>query len=87
MNGVKSSSFNVKDLLDLPETKPSCAGVPGDPESLALNAVVPDITHNSAYYDSDNPYTRWLQNNDNIQYSGKINVTAKKHNKVVYKER
>lgn len=79
MNGVKvSNSFNVKDLLNLPtETKAgSCSPVSSDgtmPTSGMTLAHVPEmaeVTH--TYYDTDNPYTRWLQTNETMQYSGKF---------------
>ena len=69
----KSSSFNVKDLLDLPESKDACSPVSSASPNLSLGSVpdVPDVVApGSGYYDPDNPYTRWLQHNENMQYSG-----------------
>lgn len=80
MNGAKtSSSFTVKDILDLPKGKSSCS--PVDSTTNTVNAAslssipsvpeVPDITSVGGYYDADNPYTRWLHNNENM-YSRKL---------------
>lgn len=81
MNGAKtSSSFTVKDILDLPKGKSSCS--PVDSTTNTVNAAslssipsvpeVPDITSVGGYYDADNPYTRWLHNNENMNYSRKL---------------
>ncbi|KAK6182228.1 homeobox protein Nkx-2.2 [Patella vulgata] len=61
MNGLqKSTSFSVKDLLDLPE-----ANIKGQCASPVLGTTDPAVP----YFDtSDNPYTRWLQNNDPLQF-------------------
>lgn len=67
MNGIKSSSFNVKDLLDLPADK---AVVAAAGELSGLPAV-PDVTAPPPYYDADNPYTRWLHSNENLHYNCK----------------
>ncbi|XP_061174707.1 homeobox protein Nkx-2.2a-like [Saccostrea echinata] len=78
MNGAKtSSSFTVKDILDLPKGKPACS--PVDSTTNTVNAAslrsipsvpeVPDITSVGGYYDAENPYTRWLHNNENMNYS------------------
>ena len=122
---VKSSSFNVKDLLELPEHKAaavynslsqqarqqqqqqqqqaaavakelvSVAAVAGT--GMTADSVVPSINaggsvtsdphgqhqhqpqppavnHHVTYFDQDNPYTRWLHNNENMQYTSKYIV-------------
>lgn len=62
MNGVKSSSFSVKDLLDLPE-KDACSPGVGSPGDLLVAGDVGPAP--PAYYDpTDNPYTRWLHANE-----------------------
>ncbi|VDI79814.1 homeobox protein Nkx-2.2 [Mytilus galloprovincialis] len=78
MNGEKhSSSFSVKDILDLPKGKISCS--PVDSQTPTVNShvlssipSVPDVSDLpgvTSYYDNDNPYSRWLQTNENIPYS------------------
>ena len=72
MNAMKSSSFNVKDLLDLPTDKGvSVVGSAGELSGQALASLpsVPDVTPPPPYYDTDNPYTRWLHTNENMHYS------------------
>lgn len=79
MSIVKGNSFSVKDLLDLPEPKAGvvpCTSPPGGDGSIDLSATrIPraaDISAVSHFYDtSDNPYTRWLQTNDHMQYGRK----------------
>ena len=81
MNAMKSNSFSVKDLLDLPaEGKGVMAcshTAPRGDGSLDLSAArgmgPPDLGPMAGqYYDnSDNPFTRWLQNNDHMQYGRK----------------
>ena len=65
---MKSSSFTVKDILDMPEGKLACSPVPADTTttgSLQTIASVADMPTGQYNYDaSDNPYTRWLQNNE-----------------------
>ncbi|CAH1791100.1 unnamed protein product [Owenia fusiformis] len=72
MNGAKGSSFSVKDILDLPANKdPNCSPVSEHisvPSSGMPISEVPDVAPMTNYYDSDNPYTRWLQNQENMQY-------------------
>lgn len=84
MNGSKtSSSFTVKDILDLPKGKPSCSPVDSSTNTVnaaSLNSIpsvpeVPDITSVGGYYDADNPYTRWLHTNENMNYSRKLNCS------------
>ncbi len=92
-----SSSFSVKDLLDLQESAavlhgvcgggPGVPGGTGGPGGASSPPELGEIVHSnptghqgqtlppavtSAYYDQDNPYTRWLQSNENMQYGGKI---------------
>ena len=73
---MKSSSFTVKDILDLPEGKLACSPVPADTTttgSLRTIASVPEMPAGQFGYDtSDNPYTRWLQNNEH--YTRKLFV-------------
>lgn len=75
MNAIKttSSSFNVKDLLNLPGDKVSvaAAGELHHGATLASLPGVPDVTPPPPYYDADNPYTRWLQTNEHLHYSCK----------------
>ena len=72
MAGVKSNSFNVKNLLDLPEPKDSCSPVPGDSAVPPLGIPqVPDMSQTASYYDADNPYTRWLQTHEHAPYPSK----------------
>ena len=74
MNAMKSSSFNVKDLLDLPTDKGiTVVGTTGElgSQSLANMSSVPDVTPPPPYYDADNPYTRWLHTNENMHYNCK----------------
>ena len=82
MNVAKSSSFKINDLLDLQDSKDACSPVPTDGSTihhspgLSLVGSVPDVadvTSNpvNRYYDADNPYTRWLHNNENMQYSSR----------------
>ncbi|KAL8615685.1 hypothetical protein ACOMHN_034835 [Nucella lapillus] len=82
MNGLRVNSFSVKDLLDLPaegkgglECTPSPVLSPrGNGGSLDLSAprgvgvgALPTVT--GSFYDAnDNPYTRWLQANEHLQY-------------------
>ncbi|XP_076464352.1 uncharacterized protein LOC143296360 [Babylonia areolata] len=83
MNGLKANSFSVKDLLDLPTegkggmgcTSPVSRGegtldlsAPrGVGVGVGVGATLPTVT--GSYYDaSDNPYTRWLQTNEHLQY-------------------
>ena len=77
MNSTKtSSSFSVKDLLDLPEAKVARAS-PRDGEGLDLSttvSVAPAAVHGMSpvtpYFDNtDNPYTRWLQTNETAHYA------------------
>nr|AUN27658.1 NK2.2 [Novocrania anomala] len=63
-----SSSFSVKDILDLHDSgKNSCSPVGSDTSTLssaALSGVaeVPDVqAHVPTFYDTENPYTRWHQ--------------------------
>ena len=81
MNGLKANSFSVKDLLDLPaEGKGvlSCASPTAGDGSLDLSAsraVATDMaTVTGQFYDNDNPYTRWLHNNDHMQYGRKLSL-------------
>lgn len=81
MNGVKSSNFSVKDILELPEGKGTCSPIQADTTVVSsvasLTSIphipqVPELQNVSSYYDSsDNPYTRWLQTNEAIQYTRK----------------
>lgn len=74
---MKSSSFNVKDILDLPrEGKLACSPVStGTTTTGSLRTIpnIPDIpaVDYSGYDAEENPYTRWLQNNasDVMQYT------------------
>ncbi|XP_060564607.1 homeobox protein Nkx-2.2a-like isoform X1 [Ruditapes philippinarum] len=73
---MKSSSFNVKDILDLPrEGKLACSPVAtGTTTTGSLRTIpnIPDIPPVDYSYDAaENPYTRWLQNNasDVMQYT------------------
>lgn len=72
---MKSSSFSVKDILDLPAGKLTCGSGSMDPTTAgALRTIpnIPDIPAMDYSYDtSDNPYTRWLQgnNSDVMQYT------------------
>lgn len=75
---MKSSSFNVKDILDLPrDGKLACSPVSTETTttgSLRTIPNIPDIPSVDYPYDAaDNPYTRWLQNNtsDVMQYARK----------------
>ena len=74
---LKSSSFNVKDILDLPEGKLACSPVStGTTTTGALRTMtnIPDIGPVDYHYDpTDNPYTRWLHSNnsDVMQYTRK----------------
>ncbi|PVD26015.1 hypothetical protein C0Q70_13683 [Pomacea canaliculata] len=76
MNPVKGTSFSMKTLLDLPEGKGTvvpCGSPARGDGSLDLSAprgVGSDLSAAvSHFYDAnDNPYTRWLQNNDHMQY-------------------
>lgn len=81
MNGTtaKSSSFTVKDILDLPKGKPICSPVDTGTTTVSaasLRAIpsvpeVPELPTVNNFYDNDNPYTRWLQNNDAMHYTSK----------------
>lgn len=80
MNGAKhSSSFSVKDILDLPKGKNSCSPVDSETPTVNSNVLasipsvpdVGDLPGVTSYYDNDNPYSRWLQTNENIPYSSK----------------
>jgi hypothetical protein len=81
MNGMKANSFSVKDLLDLPaEGKAGVLpnGRGGDDGSLDLSStrgvgvgVGGGVTGDGLgqFYDAtDNPYLRWHQTNDHMQY-------------------
>lgn len=76
MHAAKSASFSVTALLDLPEggkiTACTSPRVEGEGLDLTTTASVPTLNSvPPAYYDnSDNPYTRWLQTNENIHYTG-----------------
>lgn len=80
MNPVKGTSFSMKTLLDLPEGKGTvvpCGSPARGDGSLDLSAprgVGSDLSAAvSHFYDAnDNPYTRWLQNNDHMQYGRKF---------------
>lgn len=65
---MKSSSFTVKDILDLPEGKLACSPVPADTTTTGSLRTIPSVpempTGQFGYDNSDNPYTRWLQNNE-----------------------
>jgi hypothetical protein len=76
---MKSSSFTVKDILDLPEGKASCSPIGGLDTTSTVHShggtltipSVPDVHDLPSvpnYYDSENPYTRWLQTNDTMHY-------------------
>ena len=67
--GKANSSFSVKDILDLPKGKQSTITA-GSLSGIAAVPEVPDLPSVTGYYDSDNPYTRWLQNNEHINYPG-----------------
>lgn len=78
MNGVMKPSFNVKDLLDLPEHQASCGGE-GSPVLAGHHVELPsvvganDAASNATPYgcDPNNPYYRWMQNSENMTpYSG-----------------
>ena len=67
----KTSSFSVKDLLDLPDAKDLVASAGEAHAALGLGDLS-DVTATShGYYDNDNPYARWLQSNEGLQYSSK----------------
>ena len=74
---MKSSSFTVKDILDLPEGKLACSPVPADTTTTGSLRTIPSVpempTGQFGYDNSDNPYTRWLQNNE--QYTRKLGFT------------
>ncbi|XP_067681480.1 homeobox protein Nkx-2.2a-like [Haliotis asinina] len=76
MHAAKSANFSVTALLDLPEggkiTACTSPRVEGEGLDLTTTASVPTLNSvPPAYYDnSDNPYTRWLQTNENIHYTG-----------------
>ena len=81
MNGVKTSSFSVKDLLDLPESKDGCSPVTGvgSPGELLVAAAAAAAAGEvgpapPSYYDQpDNPYTRWLHHNSEaLHYNSKL---------------
>ena len=79
MNVIKSSSsFNVKDLLDLPTGEVKGSTVSPTSINPALDSsglAVPDVTPPPPYYDpTDNPYTRWLQNNENMHYNSEYSL-------------
>ncbi|XP_060071607.1 homeobox protein Nkx-2.2a-like [Ylistrum balloti] len=77
MNGgaKSSSSFSVKDILDLPKGKTVLS--PGGPTTVSSATLlsiptvpeVPDLPSVTGYYDNDNPYTRWLQTNEHMHYT------------------
>ena len=73
---MKSSSFNVKDILDLPtDAKLACSPVAHETTTTGSFRTIPNIPDIPAvdygYDASDNPYARWLQNNasDVMQYT------------------
>lgn len=86
---VKSSSFNVKDLLELPEHKAAAAAVYSQVRQQAVKELaaagamtagatvtsgsseLATNTSHTTYYDQENPYTRWLQNNETMPYASK----------------
>lgn len=76
LSGPKTSSFSVRDILDLPEGKSSCSPVQSNTRTVnSVSLSIPCVQEPSelaqaAYYDSnENPYTRWLQTNDTMHYS------------------
>lgn len=86
MNGTtaKSSSFTVKDILDLPKGKPICSPVDTGTTTVSaasLRAIpsvleVPELPTVNNFYDNDNPYTRWLQNNDAMHYTNLAHLNS-----------
>lgn len=81
MNGVKiSSSFIVKDILDLFKGKLFCSFVDSIINivnvvflsSIFLVLEVLDIISVGGYYDVDNLYMWWLYNNENMNYLCKL---------------
>lgn len=74
---MKGNSFSVKDLLDLPADGKAVISPPQGDGSLDLSAargVGADLAAvvTGQFYDStDNPYTRWLQTNEHMQYGRK----------------
>ncbi|XP_052272779.1 homeobox protein Nkx-2.2a-like isoform X5 [Dreissena polymorpha] len=74
---LKSSSFNVKDILDLqPGGKLACSAVSSETTSAGSFRTIPNIPElppvdYGGYDAGDNPYARWLQNNsaDVMQYT------------------
>ena len=78
MNGMKGNSFSVKDLLDLPADGKAVISASQGDGSLDLSAprgVGADLAAvvTGQFYDStDNPYTRWLQTNEHMQYGRKF---------------
>nr|SCZ83945.1 ventral nervous system defective transcription factor [Euperipatoides kanangrensis] len=84
LNGSKSSSFSVKDILDLPEPKNSCSPLNLETSTVSTTGIHLNSTLNTnvpytPYFDSsDNPYTRWLQSAEGIHYStlGQIHTEA-----------
>lgn len=72
---MKSSSFNMKDILDLPrDGKLACSPVSAGTTTTG-SLRIPNISDlpsvDYSYDNADNPYTRWLQNNtsDVMQYT------------------
>jgi len=78
---MKSSSFNVKDILDLqPDGKLACSPVSHETSTTTSFRTIPNIpdlpsVDYGSYDVGDNPYARWLQNNsaDVMQYTRKYN--------------
>ena len=73
---MKGNSFSVKDLLDLPAEGKAVTSPPNTDGSLDLSAPRVGPTDlavvTGQFYDAtDNPYTRWLQTNEHMQYGRK----------------
>jgi hypothetical protein len=80
MSGSKGS-FSVKDILDLQDPKDTCS--PVIPEPNPTNTSLPEVGEvppAAPYYDTENPYTKWLAettNSEAFRYAGKTKISIK----------